>query len=141
MWILKILIAVVIVGLTVVIFFEAVLGFFQPLPEGAIKVRTFDTDGSAHETVVQLWEGPDGVLWLESGHHFRGWYRRAVAHPSIEIVVGDETRPYTAVPLDTKEARAEVRAIKQAVNGKLMDRLYWAQKGFAAMKPVRLDPR
>ena len=138
---MKILSIVAGVCVAIVLLFEAVLGIFQPTPKGAVKVRTFDADGTAHETVVQLWEGNDGVLWLESGHHFRGWYRRVVAYPEIEILDGVEIRPFTAVPLDTAEARAEVTAIKQAVNGKWLDRLFWAQKGFASMKPVRLDPR
>ena len=27
------------------------------------------------------------VTWVQSGHHFRGWYHRLVRNPEVELVV------------------------------------------------------
>src|SRR2546427_5278525 len=65
--------------------FDAVIGRFQPQMERTAVLRTFDASGQPRETVVSLLDD-GGQLWVESGHWFRGWYRRAVAHPSVEVI-------------------------------------------------------
>ncbi len=124
----------------VVLSFEAMLGIVQPSSDGTVTIRTFD-DAGAKDTVVTLSTDDAGQEWLESGHHFRSWYYRAVANPDVEIIQGDSIRPYTAVPVNTPEAVAHVNAIKREVDGAFVNMAFWALKGFAMSKPIRLDPR
>lgn len=134
--------AIAIVGFVVLALgLDLYAGLRQPEVGGPECVlRTVDEAGRIHETRLALVDD-DGTLWVQSGHHFRGWYERIQSNPDVELVRGGETRAYRAVPLDTPEARAHLRAL-------LMERLgpvrFYAIRTFllfAEIKPVRLDPR
>src|SRR5262245_42995874 len=118
---------------------DAAIGYFQPQRETTAVLRTFDEDGTPHDTVLTLLDD-GGTLWVESGHWFRGWYHRLRRNPDVELVRGGETRPYRAVPVDTPEALERV----QQLMGKGRGAGYWVGRTmllYAPIKPVRLDPR
>jgi hypothetical protein len=119
--------------------FDAAIGTFQPQGQNTVVVRTFDAQGgSPRDTVVVLREPGDGTLWVESGHWFRGWYRRLLRNPEIQLVRNGEATPYRAVPMDDPESVAMMERVmgKPSVGyyvGRTM--LLWAP-----IRPVRLDP-
>lgn len=122
---------------------DAIVGISQPVFEpGAAEgvLRTFDEDGTPHENrLVVVDDG--GTLWIQSGHHFRGWYHRLERNPEVELVRNGETRAYHAVPLDTPETESRVMNLLKQRNGAFRFHLIRTLLLFADVKPVRLDPR
>jgi len=118
---------------------DAAIGYFQPQQETTAVLRSFDPDGTPHETVLSLLDD-GGTLWVESGHWFRGWYHRVRANPDVELIRGGEVKAYRAVPVDTPEALARVRELMGKGRGARYT-LARAMLLFAPIKPVRLDPR
>jgi hypothetical protein len=122
---------------------DASVGIFQPVLEsGATEgvLRTFDEEGRPHETrLVVVDDG--GTLWIQSGHHFRGWYHRLLRNPQVELVRNGAVKTYHAVPLDTPETEGRVKHLLKERNGALRFYLIRTLLLFADVKPVRLDPR
>ena len=122
---------------------DAIVGISQPaLEPGAAEgvLRTFGEDGELHENRLVVVED-GGTLWIQSGHHFRGWYHRLLGNPEVELVRNGETRAYRAVPLDTPETEARVESLLKQRTGAFRFHLIRALLLFADVKPVRLDPR
>jgi hypothetical protein len=118
---------------------DAMIGYFQPQSDRTAVLRTFDETGAAHDTVLGLLDD-GGTLWVESGHWFRGWYRRLLRNPDVELIRGGEARPYRAVPVNTPEAVDTVTRLM----GRGRGAGYYVGRAmllFAPIKPVRLDPR
>lgn len=118
---------------------DAAIGWFQPQGGNTAVLRTFDPSGGSKDTVLGLLDD-HGQLWVESGHWFRGWYRRVVANPDVELVRGGQAAPYRATPLDTPEAVDTVTRLM----GKGSSSRYWIARTlllFAPIRPVKLDPR
>jgi hypothetical protein len=121
--------------------FDAFVGVSQIAlggPEGVL--RTIDEKGQVHETRMIVLQDGD-VTWVQSGHHFRGWYHRLVRNPEVELVVGDEVRPYRAVPLDDPASKANMKRLIEQRVGRVRAGVIRTILLFAAVKPVRLDPR
>jgi hypothetical protein len=134
-------IAAVLIGVYVALglTLDAAIGFFQPQRGNTAVLRTFDAEGEPRDSVLSLLDD-DGMLWVESGHWFRGWYHRVLANSDVELTRGSETKPYRAVPLDTAEALDRVTRLM----GKGQGAGYWVGRTmllWAPIKPVRLDPR
>lgn len=118
---------------------DALIGYFQPQGGNTAVLRTFDASGNSKETVLGLLDD-GGQLWVESGHWFRGWYRRVLANGDVELVRGGQATQYRAVPVDTPEAVETVTRLM----GKGQSNGYWVGRTlllWAPIKPVRLDPR
>lgn len=118
---------------------DAAIGRFQPQGGNTAVLRTFDAQGEAKDTVLGLLDD-DGQLWVESGHWFRGWYRRALANPEVELVRDSEVSAYRAVPVNTPEAVDTVTRLM----GKGSGAGYWVGRTmllWAPIKPLRLEPR
>lgn len=122
---------------------DGLAGLAQPaLGAGAEGVlRTRDEQGAVHDTRLAIFEDEDGAIWVQSGHHFRGWYDRLKRRPDVDLARDGVVHAYRAVPLETPEAREHVR-------GLIRDRVgvvgFWAIRTFllfAEIEPVRLDPR
>ena len=121
--------------------FDAFVGASQIAlggPEGVL--RTIDEKGQVHETRMIVLQDGD-VTWVQSGHHFRGWYHRLVRNPDVELVVGDEVRPYRAVPLDDPASKANMKRLIEERVGRMRAGVIRTILLFAEVKPVRLDPR
>lgn len=104
-------------------------------------LRTTDDDGARHETRLAVFQDESGAIWIQSGHHFRGWYERVKRNPDVELVRNGATNPYRAVAMETPEARRHVR---QLIEERVGVAGYYAIRTFllfAEIKPVRLDPR
>ena len=120
--------------------FDAVIVWRQPRFDNTAVLRTFDSTGQPHETVLSLLDD-GGQLWVESGHWFRSWYWRAIANPEVELVRDGVAAPYTAVAVDTPEALDTVKRLAKRDVGA---GAFWISRAmllFAPIKPVRLDPR
>lgn len=118
---------------------DAAIGWFQPQGSNTVVLRTFDAGGAPRDTVLALLDD-GGQLWVESGHWFRGWYRRVLANPDVELVRGGVAAPYRATALDTPEAVATVERLM----GRGTSSSYWVARALllcAPVRPVRLEPR
>jgi hypothetical protein len=103
-------------------------------------LRTFDDAGQPHESRMIVIDDGE-TTWVQSGHHFRGWYHRLRRNPDVELLRDGELLRYRAVPLDTPEAKAHMKELLIARTGTFG---YYAIRTlllFAEVKPVRLDPR
>ena len=130
----KILALVALVYVGIVVAFESMIGWLQPMPPGsALVITTFDAGGAAHERVVARLE-VDGRLYVAANHWPRAWYTRALANPDVLATVEGETRPYRAVPVDAAES-AQVNAAHP------LGPIFRALTGFPTRVIVRLDPR
>lgn len=123
---------------------DAIGGVVQPELEGGRAegvLYTVDADGQRIGTRLAVVDDADGNVWVQSGHHFRGWYERVLANPDVELERDGELRPYSAVPIDTPESEALVRGLLKQRVGPVRFAIIRAMLLFADMKPVRLDPR
>ena len=64
---------------------DGMIALFQPSAGTTGVLRTFDEQGEPHERVLSLLDD-GGTLWVESGHHFRGWYHRLRRNPNVELI-------------------------------------------------------
>ncbi len=98
-----------------------------------VVITTTGADGNPAKTVIAGVES-GGHLYVSANHWPRGWYKRAIEHPDVEVTRGGETKPYLAVPVNGEE--------RERVS---MDyRLPWIVRflsGFPPRSFVRLDPR
>ena len=123
--------------------FDAFIGVTQlSLEPGRAEgvLRTFDDEGRVHESRMIVIDDGD-TTWVQSGHHFRGWYHRLRRNPDVELIRGGEVLRYRAQPLDTPEARAHMKELLIERTGSFGYYAIRAVLLFAEVKPVRLDPR
>ncbi len=123
---------------------DGLAGLAQPAlgPGGAEGVlRTTDEEGVAHETRLAVFEDEGGVIWVQSGHHFRGWYERVKRNADVEVDRDGVVNAYRAVPLETPEAKQHVRTLIEEQVGIVGFYAIRTFLLFAEIKPVRLDPR
>lgn len=123
--------------------FDAVIGVTQlTLEPGRAEgvLRTVDDEGKVYESRMIVIDDGD-TTWVQSGHHFRGWYHRLRRNPDVELVRDGEVLRYRAVPLDTPKAKAHMKELLIKRTGTFG---YYAIRTvllFAEVRPVRLDPR
>jgi len=133
----------VLAGLVVLaMLLDGAIALFQPALEpgdAEAVLHTFDEQGQRYETrMIVIEDG--GTLWVQSGHHFRGWYNRLRRHPEVELLRGGERRDYRAVALETPEAKMRMREMLIERTGLVRFYLIRTFLLFADVKPVRLDP-
>ncbi len=116
----------------IVVAFESLIGFFQPANQSTLVVTTYDEDGDPHDRVLARLESGDR-LYVAANHWPRAWYRRALAHPEVEVTLDGEKKPYRAVPV-----RGEEHARVEADHG--LGFLLRLLTGFPPRAFVRLDP-
>jgi hypothetical protein len=121
--------------------FDAFIGVSQiglGGPEGIL--RTTDDAGEIHESrMIVLQDGE--VTWVQSGHHFRGWYHRLVKNPEVELEFEGEVKAYRAVALNDPESKANMHRLIEERVGRVGAAVVRTLLLFAEVKPVRLDPR
>lgn len=136
MRIVRVIVIALVVYVGLALLFDGMIGLFQP---GSDVLRSHDAAGKSHDTVLSVIEDGD-TLWVQSGHHFRGWYHRVRQNPDVELIRSGDSKPYRAVPLDDPETKAHVIRLLKEQNGFG----YYVARAmllFAEIKPVRLDPR
>jgi hypothetical protein len=102
-----------------------------------VVLRTFDPAGAVHET--KMWAvDRDGAVWVRVANRDRGWYRRLVANPRVELERAGRRTAMLARPDESPEARAAVDAAFRAKYG-------WVDGWYGVLLrhdpvPVRLAP-
>ena len=130
---LKIVAIVLAIYAGIVIIFESLLGYFQPANEATLVIATTDSSGQSNDRVLARLEH-EGSVYVAANHWPRAWYRQALANPQVTATFGGETRPYTAVSLESSEHDA----VDQAHSLGLVFRIL---TGFPPRYILRLDPR
>jgi hypothetical protein len=125
--------------LGVVIAFESLVVFMgarqayrgiQP-GESWLVVTTTDANGPADTVVAGVESG--GQLYVSANHWPRGWYRRAVERPDLEITRAGERRAHRAVPVEGEERARIARDYPLPFLIRLLT-------GFPPRRFLRLDP-
>ncbi len=118
--------------------FDGLIGYYQPQDQTTLVIQTQDEGGEWIDTVLTA-RDHEGELWVESGHWFRGWYKRLLVSPQVHIIRDGERRAYVAVPVNTEEAVE----LMTRLMGKGQGSRYWVFRAlllFAPIKPVFLMP-
>lgn len=133
-WSVTAVIAIVLIYVGYVAYFEASLAYRQPQGSTSLVIATFDS-GDRHERVLRL-EQIDGNSYIAANHWPRAWYRQALGNPAVEVKMpgAEEFGPYTAVPLEG----AELERISDIYSFGFNFRF---QTGFPPRRFLRLDPR
>jgi len=102
-----------------------------------VQLRTHDETGK--EWTTKMWVVDVGdVTWIRVANPRRGWYRRLLANPRVELERGGRVEPRLAIPDASPEAADTVDEAFAAKYG-LVDRWY----GLLARHdpvPIRLVP-
>jgi hypothetical protein len=120
--------------------FDSVIGSVQPQFDGTVVLRTFEPGGGEPKDTVLSLLNDNGQLWVESGHWFRGWYRRVQANPEVELTLDGQTAPYRAIADESPETVEHVTNLMKRANGGA----YYVARTmllWAPIKPVRLEPK
>ncbi len=86
----------------IVIAFESMIGFFQPVNQSTLVITTTDASGDANDRVLARLES-DGQLFVAANHWPRAWYSRALENPKVQVTIDEETANYLAVPVSDEE--------------------------------------
>ena len=100
-------------------------------------LRTSDALGRGHETKMWVVDH-QGVPWVRVANPERGWYRRLLERPQVELVRAGKTQPCLAEPHDEPEIAAELDAVFREKYG-LVDWWYGLLLRRASV-PVKLEP-
>lgn len=127
--------AVLLVGYAgLVAAFESMLGYMQPSGQGTLTITTTGEDGGTNDRVLARLRS-NGDIYVAVNHWPRAWYRRALANPSVEVTLDDNTSgSYLAVPATEEEhARVDSENPRGIV--------FLVMTGFPPRYFLRLDPQ
>jgi hypothetical protein len=99
---LKIVATVAVIYVGIVVGFESLIGYFQPMAGETLVITTFDADGAPHDRVVSRLES-GGQLYVAANHWPRAWYERALENPEVKVSLEGGTDDYRAVPVTGEE--------------------------------------
>ena len=116
-----------------VVAFESLLGYFQPVPPTSLVITTIDADGTPHDRVLERLES-DGRLYVSANHWPRAWYRRALENPNVRVAFEGDTRDYRVVSVSGSEHDRVNAEHPHGIGFRLLT-------GFPPRRVVRLDPR
>ena len=128
----KVLLIVVLVYVGFVALMEALVGYIQPNMDGGVRLTTTDAEGRTSERML-AGARLEGKLYIASNHWLRGWYRRALAEPSVLADVDGVQAAYSAVPIEGEERARVSDAYRMGFVLRFIC-------GFAPSKFLRLDP-
>ncbi len=133
MKVVKIAAIVLLVYVGIVAAFESFLGVFQPKDASTIVITTTDGDGIAQDRVVSpITDG--GHLYVAANHWPRSWYKRALEHPGVQVMVDGQKKDYLAVPVTGAEHDSLASEHAHSVWFRILT-------GFPPRYFLRLDPR
>ena len=123
----------ILVYVGIIVAFESLLGFFQPAGEGTLVITTSDADGTPHDRVLARLES-NGQLFVAANHWPRGWYKRTIENPRVQVTLDGMKGAYIAVPVTDEE--------HDRVNGEhSLGLVFRFLTGFPPRHLVRLDPQ
>lgn len=128
----KIIAIVLGVYVAIVVAFESLIGYFQPVSADTVTITTFDAQGNSYDRVLSGLES-SGEFYVAVNHWPRAWYHRLLENPQVRIARNDETRDYVAVPVVAEEASRVEREHAIGLVGRFL-------MGFPPRYFVRLDP-
>jgi len=129
----KLIVVLFLVYVGIVIAFESLIGYFQPMTETTLVITTTAEDGTPNDRVLARLES-NGQLYVAANHWPRAWYNRALENPNVQVTLDGEKRDYLAVPV-TEEEQARV-------NGEnALPTTFRILTGFPPRHFLRLDPR
>lgn len=92
--------------LFVVLFEAGYLGAYQPsFAERGIPMlvlTTTDASGDTQDRMLARFE-KDGRLYVSAHHWTRGWYKRALEQPQVQVQIDGVISDYVAVPVEGVE--------------------------------------
>ena len=137
MRILKWISIVAVAYLFLVLGVETWLGVFQPTLERTgfpmLVITTTDSSGVARDRRLARMES-GGQVYVSAHHWPRGWYRRALKNPEVQVEIEEVTGDYIAVPVEGEEY---ARVVEE---WPLPFRMRFVM-GFAPRDLLRLDPK
>jgi hypothetical protein len=83
-----------------------------------VVLRTFDAEGAAHDTKMWIVDAL-GSPFVRVANPERGWYRRLLAEPRVELVRGGRTFSMTAQPEQAPSVREAVDSAFAAKYGRV----------------------
>jgi len=98
----KILVILFLVYAGIVVAFESLIGYFQPMDDNTLVITTTDADGERSDRVLSSLR-LDEQLYVAANHWPRAWYREALENPQVEVTVNGETGDFRAVPVSAEE--------------------------------------
>ena len=128
----KIIAILAIIYVGIVVIFESLLGYFQPVGQGTLVITTTDSDGDASDRVLSRLESQE-QMYVAVNHWPRAWYNKALENPNVQVTLDGETAAYLAVPASAEE---HDRLSEEFAAGMVFRIL----TGFPPRYFVRLDP-
>lgn len=129
----KILGIAILVYVGIVVAFESLIGFIQPMSGEVLVITTTEPDGTPKDRVVSRLLSND-QLYVAANHWPRAWYERALENPDVFATYEGERSAYVAVPVGGDEYDRV-----QADNP--LPVVFRILTGFPPRYFVRLDPR
>ncbi len=90
----------------VVVFETAFLGMYQPTLESTgipmLVITTTDDSGESRKRRLARFE-TDEKLYVSAHHWPRGWYKRTLKNPNVQVEIDGVTSDYIAVPVEEEE--------------------------------------
>ncbi len=130
---LKIVAILLVIYVAIVAIFESLIGYYQPENQSTQVLVTTSPDGVSNPRVVARLESSD-QLYVAANHWPRAWYRHALANPEVQVIFGDETLDYLAVPVEGAEH-------DQVDADNPLGPVFRFLTGYPPRYFVRLDPR
>jgi len=98
----KIVAIVTLIYVGIVVVFESLLGYFQPVDQNTLVITTTNEDGVTNDRVLARLESA-GQVYVAANHWPRAWYTQALANPQVEVTFNGETSSFIAVPVSEEE--------------------------------------
>jgi hypothetical protein len=98
-----------------------------------VVLTTTDEDGDSKDRALARME-IEGHLFVSANHWPRGWYRRALERPNVQVTVDDTKADYLAVPATEEENKRLNVEYPMPVAARFLT-------GFPPRSFLRLDPR
>lgn len=128
----KILVGLSILYISIVILFEAFIGYFQPTYAATLTMITTDDEGVSKSRVLQKLDVDDKV-YVAVNHWPRAWYYRALSNPNVEVIIDDVKGDYVVVPVTgAEQARVD--------SAQPLPMSFRVLTGFPPRFILRLDP-
>ncbi len=128
----KIVAIIVLIYIGIVVAFESLLGYFQPVNQRTLVIATTDADGTRNDRVLTRLES-NGQLYVAANHWPRAWYNQALADPNVQVTLDGKKGAYRAVPVTGDEHERINKQNSHSLGFRILT-------GFPPRYFVRLDP-